>query len=89
MHVVQMRGWVDVHWASIISYKPMINILMNEWFSFHFLHLEDVDLIQGLPWVCDRSYWSLQQWSLGFNPLKEVLRCKLVCVKLPSLPLEL
>ena len=39
-------------------------------------------------WVRGRSYLQLVPWYLGFNPVMEAPRSRIVWVKIPGLPLE-
>jgi len=57
-------------------------------YSFHFLSEDDLRIIAERPWVKDRGFLAMYAWYVGFNPLKQMPKNKLIWVKLPGLPLE-
>lgn len=83
-----MQRWVHSKWIHILSYLPKMSRFVNDWFSFHFLHQDDLQQIRQLPWVWGRNFLFLHNWYVGFNPLWNTLKKNFVQVKLPGLPLE-
>lgn len=67
----------------------MIVRLMRNWYSFHFLSIEDLETIRTLPWVHGKSFLDFHQWYIGHNPLHNIPSNKLIQVKLPGLPIKL
>ena len=66
----------------------MVSHLINGWFSIHFLDEKDAQTIISRTWVRGRSFMQLIPWYLGFNPVLEAPRSKIIWMKLPGLPLE-
>jgi len=84
-----MRKWLAEKWSPLLGYTPIISRLMKEWYSFHFLKTQDLELILNNPWVSGRSFLALSRWYIGFDPLKNTPSNSMIWVKLPNLPLEL
>lgn len=83
-----MQNWVKITWEPILGYAPQISILMNSWFSVHFLHMENAEKILRISWVWARSFLHLHKWYIGFNPLLDAPKNEIVWGKLPRLPIE-
>lgn len=85
----QFRIWIGDNWNALLGYIPKIVRLMNNWYSFHFLKEQDLEIIFSLPWVHDKSFLALHKWYIGFNPLRSTPQNNYIWVKLLSLPIEL
>lgn len=85
---MDIQEWVRLNWSLTLGYTLKVKDLMNSWFSFQFLHLDDVEKIFKRPWVNGRRYLQLHKWYVGFNPLLDTPINEIVWVKLPGLPLE-
>lgn len=70
MNEDEMRRWITSTWGPLIGYTPIISRLMKDWFSFHFQKESDREAVLNRPWVFGRSFLSLANWYLGFDPLK-------------------
>ena len=71
MQEIVMVKWVRITWCPILGYNPKVRIMMNSWFSVHFMHEEDYAKILKWTWVRGRSFMQLLPWHLGFNPVLE------------------
>lgn len=85
----QMKEWVQKCWFCIVGNRPKVSMLLNSWFGFHFMTVEDADRIGSISCVKGRGFLCLQNQTVRFNPIKEDPQRKYIWVKLPSLPLEL
>lgn len=85
---VDMVQWVKSFWNPILRYSPKASMLLNNWFSIHFMKEEDISKIIQRTWVRDKSFMHLVPWYLGFNLIMEALKRKVIWVKLSGLPLE-
>lgn len=61
---------------------PSMVRLMASWYSFHFLFQEDLIKIKVIPWIKGWIFLALHTWYVGFNPMKETPKKKLIWVKL-------
>ena len=87
-HVNDMLEWAKNVWSPIVGYAPKVTLLLNNWYSIHFMNEKDVALIVNKTWVRGKSFLQLLPWYLGFNPIMEAPKNRSVWVKLPGLPLE-
>lgn len=62
MEETQFRNWIMARWTPLLVYSPSIVRLMNDWFSFHFLREQDLEIIFSKPWVRDRNFLALYKW---------------------------
>jgi len=53
------------------------------------VHQEDLEKIHKIPCVLGCSFLFLHPWYIGFNPLRDTARNKMISLKLPGLPIEL
>lgn len=83
-----MRNLVETKWKSLLGYMPSVVRLMGGWYSFQFLCDEDLIKITAIPWIKGQSFLALHTWYVGFNPLKETPKNKLIWVKLSGFPIE-
>jgi len=82
-----MKKWAKKVWEPLLGYSTNVSILMNAWFSIHFLHMDDADKILKIPQVRGRSFLQLHKWYIGFNPLLDTPKNDIIWVKLMGLPL--
>lgn len=84
-----MRNWLGTKWKSLLGYISTIVRLIKNWYSFHFLSMEDFETIRSIPWVHGKNFLALHNWYIGYNPLHNAPTNKLIWVKLPGLLIEL
>lgn len=85
----QFRIWIGDKWNALLGYAPTIVRLMNNWYNFHFLKEQDLEIVFSLPWVHDKIFLALHKWYIGFNPLQSTPQNNYIWVKLPGLPIKL
>lgn len=88
MNGIQMKEWTQKSGASLLGYRPNVSVIVNRWFGFHFLNEEDALKIAGLPWVKGRDFLALQHWKVGFDPVVESPKRKIIWANYPALPLS-
>ena len=84
----KIKEWARKNWTGLQGEGPVINSLVNGWFSFRFRCREDVDLIGNSVWTYGKTPFQLKQWTPLFYAETEQLDTILVWVRLPGLPLE-
>ena len=62
--------WIWTNWKPFIEHCPMLSMLVNGWFCFHFLLIEASDRILAKAWMVIQGSLVLR-WNNAFNPLKE------------------
>lgn len=63
--------------------------MVNGWFRFDFVKEDDPNKIVSLPWLKGWWFLVLQHWKVGFDPVTEVPKRKIIWAKLPGFPIEL
>ena len=54
-----IQNWVKTEWCRILGYPPKVCRLLNNWYSFHFLTMEDTARIVKIPWARGIFFLSL------------------------------
>lgn len=49
----QMKEWVQKCWFCIVGNRLKVSMLLNSWFGFHFMTVEDADRIGSI--LCERQ----------------------------------
>lgn len=84
-----MRKWLGSKWNSLLGYIPQIVKLMKDWYSFHFMSVEDLEIILTLPLVHGKGFLTLHKWYIGYNPLRNTPSNNLIWMNSHGLPIEL
>ena len=46
-----LLDWMVSNWKLLLGYCPKLNILMNNWFCFQFLGVEDLEKMYSKNWI--------------------------------------
>ena len=76
-----------VQWKYWLYYSHKISFLLMGWIFLHFIDEDDVWKVLRKFWTCDKGSLVLGQWHLDFNPEKEPIVIRHMCLLLPGFPL--
>lgn len=82
-----IKKWLEDNWNLVLGYTPIFHTLVRGWISFEFNTHEDMMEIFNRSWGWGPSGLVLKEWSISFDPARDVLSPSKIQAILPNLPL--
>jgi hypothetical protein len=85
--VQALQGWMEKAWKPLLSYLPEAFVLAHGWNGFILKSHKDCETLLKKNWEWGPSALTLKEWTVDFDPMRELVDKKKVWAILPELPL--
>lgn len=85
---IEFLEWIHAQWKPLVGYCPKLIILVNGWYCFHFLSVEDSAFILTTTWITMNGSLVLSRWHTTFHHLKELVVLRHLWCLLVGFPLQ-